>query len=77
MGDLKMGNKKKNGVNQIGFALIVLLMALAIIYVFGFSWRPKPAAPRSGDEMLTYWTRGCEAKEELISYVEAVTDENL
>ena len=70
-----MENKKKTGFNRIGFALIVLLMALAIIYVFGFSWRKKPARPRSGNEMLTNWTRGCEAKEELISYVEAVTDE--
>ena len=70
-----MENKKKTGFNRIGFALIVLFMALAIIYVFGFSWRKKPAAQRNGYEMLTNWTQGCEAKKELISYVEAVTDE--
>ncbi|MBQ9189358.1 MAG: hypothetical protein IJ138_08555, partial [Clostridia bacterium] len=40
---------------------------------------PAPALPEktlSGEEMLSLWTADARAKNELIAYIEAITDEN-
>ncbi len=60
---------------SIAVAAVFLLLAIGVCYALGIGWRAFPPAPVSGEKMLSLWTADAQAKKELISYIEAVTDE--
>ncbi len=64
-------------------ALAAMVMLVAVCLVFAASLRSKGSGagnsgnPKiSGEEALSLWTDGAEAKDRLISYMEAITDES-
>ena len=61
----------------IAVAALCLLLAVGMLYALGVGWKTgEPAVkPVSGEEALSLWTDGARAKRELISYMEAITDE--
>ena len=55
---------------------ICLLLVVSILYALGVGWKKADApAAVSAAENLTLWTADSAARAELISYVEAVTEE--
>ena len=74
--------KEKQMKTWRGVALtaICLLLAVSILYALGVGWKQagEPAEEPvvvPGDEYLTLWTPESVARAELVSYVEAVTEE--
>ena len=52
-----------------------LLTAVTAFYALGVGWKTAPPEKVSGDTALSLWTDNAEAKDKLIAYVNAVTEE--
>ena len=69
--------KARNAWMAVAIVSLCLLVAVAVLYATGkISWN-KAEAPKEPEtqDALDLWTADAEAKKELVSYVEAVTDE--
>ncbi len=52
-----------------------LLVVVTAFYALGVGWKKTAAAPVPADEALSLWTDKAEAKDQLVSYINAITDE--
>ena len=77
-----MSEEKKsvNGWKIAAIGAVCLLIPVSVLYATGLGWknRTQPAQssePVSGAEALSLWSENAEAKNEMISYMDAITTE--
>ena len=68
---------KVNGWKIAAISAVCLLVPVSILYAMGVGWKQKaqPEKAVSGAEALSLWSENAEARQEMISYMEAVTKE--
>ncbi len=74
------GEKTGNGWKTLALALMIILVAVCIIAALSMNGGKTQVSGDkdkiSGEEALSLWTDGAAARNELISYIDAVTDES-
>ena len=69
--------KKMKTWKGVAITAICLLLVVSILYGLGVGWKQaEEPVVVPGDDYLTLWTPESVARAELVSYMEAITDEN-
>ena len=68
-------NENSKTMSWLATISTCLLLVVSLLYAFGVGTRAPENVKPDGDAMLSLWTKDARAKEELISYMEDITDE--
>ena len=60
---------------SLAIVALCLLLAVSCLYTLGVGWNQTEKTPSDNGGPLSLWTKDAKLKQQLVAYVEAVTDE--